>query len=352
MNQNPISQDDPRLTLYALHEMEPAERDGFEKLLQQDAAARQTVEEIRALAATVTTALEGEPAFAEALADKPVVQKTGKVLRFPQIYFMISGLAAACFAVFFTYWQQHRSVYAPHNYMAVDLAKAGAADAQKKESDRPVTVAMPVAPSPAATLTLAEPVKADEEAERRMDAAAGGAAMSVAAQPAAGKSEFLVLSPFSVEAKPKERYAAATTLAGNRLNTELKDIGNAVPVEPRQFLRDIGAVNGNISTDKSSLGGAAYTGHVLLRNELTMRYTLNPESIVLPGKPSEFNTEAYSIRKDNDYLRVADQPLSTFSVDVDTASYANVRRFLTQGLRPPADAVRIEELVKDRKSVV
>jgi Ca-activated chloride channel homolog len=59
----------------------------------------------------------------------------------------------------------------------------------------------------------------------------------------------------------------------------------------------------------------------------------------------EFNTEAYGYRKDNDYLRVADHPLSTFSIDVDTASYANVRRFLTQGKRPPADAVRIEELV-------
>jgi Ca-activated chloride channel family protein len=59
----------------------------------------------------------------------------------------------------------------------------------------------------------------------------------------------------------------------------------------------------------------------------------------------EANTEAYAFRKDNDYLRVKDQPLSTFSVDVDTASYANVRRFLTNGQRPPTDAVRIEELV-------
>ena len=42
---------------------------------------------------------------------------------------------------------------------------------------------------------------------------------------------------------------------------------------------------------------------------------------------------------------MADQPLSTFSVDVDSAAYANVRRFLNRGERPPADAVRIEELV-------
>ena len=40
-----------------------------------------------------------------------------------------------------------------------------------------------------------------------------------------------------------------------------------------------------------------------------------------------------------------DQPLSTFSIDVDTASYANVRRFLNEGRLPPADAVRVEELI-------
>ena len=60
---------------------------------------------------------------------------------------------------------------------------------------------------------------------------------------------------------------------------------------------------------------------------------------------SDFNTEAYAYQQDNAYQRVADHPLSTFSIDVDTASYSNVRRFLSQKQRPPADAVRIEELV-------
>ena len=56
-------------------------------------------------------------------------------------------------------------------------------------------------------------------------------------------------------------------------------------------------------------------------------------------------TEAYAAIVENPFLTPAEQPLSTFSVDVDTASYANVRRFLNQGQLPPADAVRIEELV-------
>jgi Ca-activated chloride channel homolog len=67
---------------------------------------------------------------------------------------------------------------------------------------------------------------------------------------------------------------------------------------------------------------------------------------VYPGMPSgEFNTEAYDRIDDNPFRRVTQDPLSTFSIDVDTASYANVRRFLNSGSLPPRDAVRIEELV-------
>jgi len=55
--------------------------------------------------------------------------------------------------------------------------------------------------------------------------------------------------------------------------------------------------------------------------------------------------ERYDYIDENPFLAVSDTPLSTFSVDVDTASYSNVRRFLTEGQRPPKDAVRIEELL-------
>jgi Ca-activated chloride channel family protein len=55
--------------------------------------------------------------------------------------------------------------------------------------------------------------------------------------------------------------------------------------------------------------------------------------------------ERYNQFVENRFARPLDEPLSTFSIDVDTASYANVRRFLTAGRRPPRDAVRVEELV-------
>ncbi len=59
----------------------------------------------------------------------------------------------------------------------------------------------------------------------------------------------------------------------------------------------------------------------------------------------EGNTEAYSRIDDNPFFRTPTAPLSTFSADVDTASYSNLRRFLREGSRPPKDAVRIEEML-------
>ncbi|MEI7921159.1 MAG: VWA domain-containing protein [Planctomycetota bacterium] len=62
------------------------------------------------------------------------------------------------------------------------------------------------------------------------------------------------------------------------------------------------------------------------------------------GKGNSKN-EAYAQIVENPFMEVKSSPLSTFSIDVDTASYANVRRFLNQGQLPPANAVRIEELL-------
>ena len=57
------------------------------------------------------------------------------------------------------------------------------------------------------------------------------------------------------------------------------------------------------------------------------------------------NTEKYGEINTNPVHEVAKEPVSTFSIDVDTGSYANVRRFLNDGRLPPVDAVRVEELI-------
>jgi Ca-activated chloride channel family protein len=68
------------------------------------------------------------------------------------------------------------------------------------------------------------------------------------------------------------------------------------------------------------------------------------EHLISPPMQAE-NRERYAPHQRNQTVRVADEPVSTFSIDVDTGSYANVRRFLTNGQIPPDQAVRVEELL-------
>jgi Ca-activated chloride channel homolog len=58
-----------------------------------------------------------------------------------------------------------------------------------------------------------------------------------------------------------------------------------------------------------------------------------------------FNTEEYESIVENRFLAATENPLSTFSIDVDGGSYSNMRRYLQQGQLPPSGAVRIEELI-------
>jgi len=99
------------------------------------------------------------------------------------------------------------------------------------------------------------------------------------------------------------------------------------------------------------VGCAYYEGSVpgaLLQNmahEAASARSIPPAGQSPAVPEQEFNTEAYDHVVDNAFASVANQPLSTFAIDVDTASYSNVRRFLQSGQLPPPGAVRIEEIV-------
>ncbi len=73
-------------------------------------------------------------------------------------------------------------------------------------------------------------------------------------------------------------------------------------------------------------------------------YQWNNGAIADPVEPAH-NTEDYSSITENNFKEVKNDPLSTFSIDVDRASYSNVRRFINNNEKPPKDAVRIEELI-------
>ena len=72
-----------------------------------------------------------------------------------------------------------------------------------------------------------------------------------------------------------------------------------------------------------------------------------PPFVPIPPWTSErtFTTESYDSIRENPFMGVDEQPLSTFSIDVDTASYANMRRFLNRDRKPARGSIRIEELI-------
>jgi Ca-activated chloride channel family protein len=84
-----------------------------------------------------------------------------------------------------------------------------------------------------------------------------------------------------------------------------------------------------------------------------MRPTVMQNNVVVTGSrimpggiaPAPADTERYPDATPNPVKRTSDQPVSTFSIDVDTAAYSNVRRFIDEGRAPPRDAVRVEELI-------
>jgi Ca-activated chloride channel family protein len=78
-------------------------------------------------------------------------------------------------------------------------------------------------------------------------------------------------------------------------------------------------------------------------NNMAAMYDM-PERTDMQGAP-EFNTEEYDTITENTFMSAVSDPLSTFSIDVDTASYSNVRRMINNGQTVPRDAVRIEEFI-------
>ena len=86
-----------------------------------------------------------------------------------------------------------------------------------------------------------------------------------------------------------------------------------------------------------------YDGIVEELEEVSYEYDLSEP--VPEEKYQNHNTEEYDRIYENEFLNPIQNPLSTFSIDVDNASYSNVRRFLMNNQMPPKDAVRIEEMI-------
>jgi len=129
-----------------------------------------------------------------------------------------------------------------------------------------------------------------------------------------------------------------------------KDITNSVAVVSSETMTSKMAPNTPTPLQGAAAGvPVTMSSGVNPNRHIVLRGNASP-SMMYKSKSTYYNTpvpdeESYKTITENGFNTAKDNPLSTFSVDVDAASYSNVRRFINSGQLPPADAVRVEEMI-------
>jgi Ca-activated chloride channel family protein len=368
-DQTRLDPDDPRLTAYALGELEGDDAARMAVAVAADPALRAAVEEIRATAGWVTAALEAEPLPELKRPAHHVSYHTvrpARIFRLP--YFAVAAMAAAaCLVLVFALRelplgeqaarQKAAALTGPEAAAKVEAAAPSAAAAPappgspveiqfaKETLGQPEPAGFPpgtmdhiatVVPNPPPSAIVASnAVTFGGATETGSLPAASAPLAAVASSPAAYAGEKVVrMEPFAVEAGAVDNYRASSTLAGSRVRGDLAFDTNG-PAAAAVAGSDV-----TYGTAAKAAGGASWSAASEVPLLWAPSYRLPAASAAPP-----FATETYDYVAENDFLAAAENPLSTFAVDVDTASYSNVRRFLLGGRRPPPDAVRIEELV-------
>ncbi len=304
---------DPRLTAYALDELDAEERAEVEALLADDAAARAAVEEICAVAGMLTDALASEPSATLTEAQRAQVdQRLEAAAATPAAVSTRRGRA----------WRGARLPLALAACVGVVLVVGALVTPSKKQAKT-------------------------SAAFRTVDDNLGGPAPSIKAQANLSEAERQGLQ--SLGYVGDARGVNRATLKGS-INLDASMMPQA---------GDYAAAGTNVVGMGASEGLALWganlksTGYQMYYVNadrvagLEDSYDLDDSSEIPPGARVEgqFDRETCARIVENPYLPAQVRPLSTFSIDVDTASYANVRRFLNGGQLPPPDAVRIEEMV-------
>ncbi len=329
----PNDPDDPRITAYALGELDEPEAGQVARAVAADPVLQAAVQEIRATAGRVTAALQAEPLPQPV---RPVhfesyhPVRPARIFRLP--YWSVAAMAAAA-CVAMVLFLRRASPPSPETIAMVGqtggpekAAKAGAMQT--------------AAPNDRVTIIFPKP---DEEA----------GLPAVPGLPAEAKGHL----GFVVPAAPEAAALPAPSVNGGAPNAAYSAHESRLAAQkPESWGTTMPALAGAValpappqapSLAYATPGGPSTAGGFYGYEHV--RPAVRPDVIYgtlqYAPPPPPFDTEAYDYLPEHGFLAVAEHPLSTFSVDVDTASYSNVRRFLLADTRPPRDAVRIEEMV-------
>ena len=391
-----ISADDPSLTAYALGELAGEDRAALAAAVAADPALASEVNKIRAFSAQLRRSLADEPApVVEAVTvpaptpetAAPVPPRRAKIIRGP-FYLWVATAAAACFALIA--WLHHPAEpgLTPSQVVAVNRVAAPPVVAvisspvvggDKGPAEPPT--------APARDVTIAEklgqpsPLPAAPVPARALkDSIALGGAGSGALSPGNATPSDVTDNLANAAKKDTGTFtlSSANTYAGGPTDTGgangLASAGASALAGPIAGGRAGGGAGGRRGGGGGGIRGGAAGGRlgggrssamspIVISSSSPVNLTIEPavdwgyrypslpaDAIVIrrrppPPAPYSSSGEGYLHLQDNAFTDPAQSPLSTFALDVNTASYANLRRFLTAGRLPPPDAVRIEELV-------
>ncbi|HKK17263.1 MAG TPA: von Willebrand factor type A domain-containing protein [Opitutales bacterium] len=361
-----ISKTDPRLTAYALGEIEDIEeRHLIEEAVANDAELQAEVESIRSMGDLLAGGLESEaaPEFSEF--EKAKLEQAPEAKRSPMAVLIswpvVATAAAAVLALLFI-----PQVGLIRFDAAADRALSeqgqSAADANGGVRYRQLEVDIPPeliegtpqpikvpnlepAPKEAPRILVAE---SRNEANNQQETREKIEELSKASPPILQKPSIVVENPakreipaLDIEVNVEEKSVYGRGAGG---------LAGGLSRVREQAAPELNRFGYSVKGNESGASGAAVRSRPALDEPVVMRDSLVPETNAPRPRPKpagdkDWNTESYDPIEDTDFRSPLVAPLSTFSIDVDTASYANVRRFLNQGQLPPADAVRIEELI-------
>ena len=314
-----VNINDSRFTAYALDELDDARAcREIEALLARSADARRALEDIRQAAAKLEEELAQEPMPAWPDAQQQALQARVQVpSAMGRRWWRWAGGLAAAAALF----------------LAVALTLSPQANVLKSRPTVPVPTepSQPTPPTMAGRRTAPAPDTAPSPALRFKRPLVG--ALNVDSK---------------VEAEFEETFELDETLAvADDFGASAGVVGGvAADMSPKPMQRQR-----SVARDPRSMSSLELRGPDSPVRELATTPSVSapmPAPVLrrdIPRADARFNTEAYDRVEDNPFLDVLQNPLSTFSIDVDTASYANVRRFINSGRLPPRDAVRIEEMI-------
>ncbi|MGA2137688.1 MAG: von Willebrand factor type A domain-containing protein [Verrucomicrobiia bacterium] len=343
-----IDPHDPRLTAHALGELDDAERADLEALLQDDETARREVETIRRAATVLTDKLQSEPC--PRLNPGQVAEIERRFRRSdedaPAIPWMrvlgwgigLAGTAAILAALMLP--ALNRATVRPRQFASQEVRLEPQPSATA-ESDFRFSRVGTVPPSKPVGIAVVQPppMTKDQLAMNSSVAQPLGNEPDVVLNSAptesssSGAIQRYYRTPVMNE-RPADGIMVYRGAEGRVIPLDEPKTAEALVQQPKP-MRQISRI------DKANdmAGNVAYNdGHVGWQD--------NPSSRVeIYWTSSSPDAESYPHSIENSFLAVTQNPLSTFSLDVDTASYANIRRFLNQGTLPPRDAVRIEEML-------